>query len=264
MSLSFLRNVVLCLFASCVGYATAAEPSSKNDVQTAFFEAKIRPILVEHCYRCHSAESGKSESGLRSRFAQTIRQGGDRGSAVVPGDPDASILLSAISHADSDLKMPPKMDRLPESVIDDFRTWIQDGAIDPREKSAGGLPPVSIAAGRQFWAYQKPISHQPPATNDPTWARRDLDHFILAKLEAAGLKPSADAEPATLVRRLHFDLVGLPPAPAALERFLQAIERDGIDSALAAEVDELLASPQFGEALGPALARRGAIRRVER
>lgn len=226
-----------------------AEESSEG---IAFFESKIRPVLVQHCYQCHSAKAGKSEGGLRLDSRNGIRAGGDRGPAVMPGDPKASVIVTAISHTDPDLKMPPKKERLPESVINDFRTWIKSGAADPREDDAASIaaPPVTIEAGRKFWAFQKPTSHKPPPTKNSEWAKRELDHFVLAKLEEAGLAPSSDAEPATLLRRLHFDLVGLPPSPDAIRDFSQRVKSEGIDSALAAEVDVLLASPQFGERWG--------------
>ena len=220
----------------------------------AFFESKIRPVLVQHCYQCHSAKAAKSEGGLRLDSRRGIRAGGDRGAAVVPGDAKKSVLLTAISHTDPDLKMPPKKERLPESVINDFKTWINSGAADPREEVAANAatPPVTIEAGRKFWAYQKPTAHKPPpsATKNLDWTKRELDHFILAKLNESGLSPSPDAEPATLLRRLHFDLVGLPPSPDSISAFQKRIESDGIDSALAAEADALLASPQFGERWG--------------
>ena len=242
------------------------KPAADGAAGLDFFEAKIRPVLVEHCYKCHSVEAGKSKGDLLLDSREAIRAGGDRGPAVVPGDPEASLLLTAISHADPDLKMPPKKERLPEAVIDDIRTWIRMGAADPREEVAANAtrPPVDLEAGRRFWAFRKPVDHQPPATKNPGWAKRDLDHFILAKLEAAGLAPSADAEPATLLRRLHFDLVGLPPSPEAVQRFLERIEADGLDAALAAEVDCLARLQAVRRALGPALARRGPLRRVER
>ena len=231
----------------------ARDRSSEDDAtELAFFETKIRPILVEHCYKCHSAGAGKSEGGLRLDSRTTIRAGGDRGPAIVPGDPDASLLLTAISHTDLDLRMPPKKERLPESVINDFKSWIRMGAIDSREEDEvkGAIPPVDIEAGRRFWSFQKPVAHQPPITKDPTWAKRDLDHFTLAKLEENGLSPSEDAEPSTLLRRLHFDVVGLPPSPRSVYDFLQCIDADGFDAALAAEVDVLLASSHFGERWG--------------
>ena len=246
-----LSLIIVLLIGSCI--ARADEKTAGEDAKgIEFFESKIRPVLVQHCYKCHSVEAGKSEGGLLLDSRKTIRAGGDRGPAVVPGDSKASLLLTAISHTDPDLKMPPKKERLPESVIGDIKTWIQAGAADPREAepTKGASPPITIEAGRQFWAFQKPVTHQPPVTKNPSWARRDLDHFILAKLDEGGLAPSADAEPAILLRRLHFDLVGRPPSPAAVREFLQRVEADGFDVALAAEVDPLLASPQFGERWG--------------
>ncbi len=232
-----------------VGTRASADEAAES---TTFFESKIRPVLVQHCYQCHSAKAGKSEGGLRLDSRQGIRTGGDRGPAIVPSDLKKSVLLTAISHTDPDLKMPPKKERLPESVISDFKTWIKAGAADPREEEATSTttPPVTIEAGRKFWAYQKPTAHKPPSTKSPEWAKRELDHFILAKLEANGLAPSPDADPATLLRRLHFDLIGLPPSPEAISAFQKRIETDGLDAALAIETDVLLTSPQFGERWG--------------
>ena len=230
--------------------------AAESPEAAAFFESKIRPVLVQHCYQCHSAKAGKSEGGLRLDSRAAIRAGGDRGPAVVPGDSMTSVLLTAISHTDPDLRMPPKKERLSESVINDFKTWINSGAADPRDEDAANAaaPPVTIDAGRKFWAFQKPTTHKTPttttATKHPDWAMRELDHFILAKLTESGLSPSPDAEPSTLLRRLHLDVVGLSPSPDAVAAFLKRIESDGIDSALAVETDALLASPQFGERWG--------------
>ncbi len=246
---------------SCVGWlivgvllmtSGSLAKAAESPEAAAFFESKIRPVLVQHCYQCHSAKAGKSEGGLRLDSRRGIRAGGDRGAAIVPGDSKKSVLLTAISHTDPDLKMPPKKERLPDSVINDFQTWIKSGAVDPREEEAASTatPPVTIEAGRKFWAFQKPATHKAPTTKSPDWAKRELDHFILAKLEANGLAPSHDADPATLLRRLHFDLVGLPPSPDAISAFQKRIESDGIDSAMAAETDALLVSPQFGERWG--------------
>ncbi len=227
-------------------------PTSDTAAGITFFESKVRPVLVEHCYKCHSVDAGKSKGNLLLDSRDRIRAGGDRGPAVVPGDPDASLLLAAISHSDPDLEMPPNKERLAETVIADIKAWIRMGAADPREKKATdeSRPPLDIEAGRRFWAFRKPVPHDPPATKDRAWARRDLDLFILARLDAAGLPPSADAEPATLLRRLHFDLVGLPPSPEAVDRFLGRAEAVGLDAALEPEVDALLASRHYGERWG--------------
>jgi hypothetical protein len=177
--------------------------------------------------------------------------GGDRGPAVVPGKPEESWLLKAISHADSDLTMPPKRDKLPASAVADVEKWIRLGAPDPRTaESAKAGPAVDLETGRHFWSLQKPVRPAIPQTSDPAWARQRVDHFILAKLDASGLKPSPDAKPATLLRRLHFDLIGLPPSPAAIRQFLKRVQQHGLDAALQTEVDRLLATPQFGERWG--------------
>jgi len=220
--------------------------------EIAFFEKKIRPVLVRKCYECHSESSGASEGSLLVDSREGLRTGGDRGPAIVPGKPGDSLLLQAIRHSDPDLVMPPKSERLPDAVIRDFETWIRNGAADPREREPGTEPPppVDLETGRRFWSMQKPV-HQPvPSVRQESWPLHEVDRFILAELEQAGLSPSPDAPPAVLLRRLHFDLVGLPPSPEARSRFLQKVDRDGLDQALSSETDRLLASPQFGERWG--------------
>ncbi len=196
---------------------------------TAFFEAKIRPVLVKHCYECHSMESGKSKGGLMLDTKQGIRAGGDTGPAVVPGDSDKSLLLTAIKHSDPDLEMPPKKPELSKTVIADFETWIKAGAVDPRESAVktAERPPVDVESGRKFWSYQKPQR-----------IAGDIDGFIQARLKEKGLPPAPEAEPVTLLRRLYFDLIGMPPTPEQAAAFSM--------SKLEAAVDELLASKEFG------------------
>jgi hypothetical protein len=223
--------------------ATGLAAAADSPADTAFFESKIRPVLIKQCYECHSVEAGKSKGGLQLDTKDGIRTGGDTGPAVVPGDPAKSLLLTAIKHTDPDLEMPPKKDKLPDSVIADFTTWIQSGAADPRETAkVAERPPVDLEAGRKFWSYQKPAAPKLPATKQVDWALRDLDRFILAKLEESDILPSIDAEPVTFLRRLYFDLIGLPPTPEQSANFRM--------ENLAATVDELLASPRFGERWG--------------
>ncbi|MBB5040491.1 PSD1 and planctomycete cytochrome C domain-containing protein [Prosthecobacter dejongeii] len=217
---------------------------------TAFFEGKIRPVLVKHCYECHSAESGKTKGGLSLDSKQGLLTGGDSGPAVVPGEPTKSLLLAAMRHEDPDLAMPPKGPALATAVTIDFETWIREGAVDPRISSAPiqERPPVDVAAGKKFWSYQKPQKHPNPEVQNKGWARRDLDHHILAKLEREGLSPSPDAAPGVLLRRLYLDLTGLPPTPEESQTFVKAwtaLEtREGL---LASTVDGLLKSPRFAE-----------------
>jgi mono/diheme cytochrome c family protein len=245
-----ILGLITALPVARAGAASSSEAGPAEGI--AFFESRVRPVLVQHCYKCHSVGAGKSKGNLLLDSRAKIRAGGDRGPAVVPGDPDASVLLAAIAHSDPDLEMPPNADRLADSVIADIKAWILMGAPDPREGqvAATASPAVDLESGRRFWALKKPVVHQPPVTKDPAWTRRELDYFILAKLDAAGLVPSADAEPATLLRRLHFDLVGLPPAPEAVGRFVALVAARGFDAALEEEVDALLVSKQFGERWG--------------
>ncbi|RBP45240.1 cytochrome c [Roseimicrobium gellanilyticum] len=232
----------------------ASHTRAEDAASVAFFESKIRPVLVEHCYECHSTETGKSKGGLLLDTKHGIRSGGETGPAVVPGDPTKSLLLTAVKHADPDLEMPPKKPKLSDRVIADLEAWIKSGANDPRETAArtAALPPVSVEEGRKFWSYQKPVVAPSPKTKDTDWATRDLDHFVLARLEAEGMTPSPDAEPVVLLRRLHFDLVGLPPTPAETEFFVQRWNKGGEEreKLLGETVDRLLGSPHFGERWG--------------
>ncbi len=214
------------LFLICITSTAAAEDFS-------FFEARVRPVLVRHCYECHSAESGKSKGGLMLDTREGIRAGGESGAAVVPGDAAKSLLLAAIKHSDPDLVMPPKKAKLPDAVIADFETWIKSGAADPREVSvkAAERAPVDVVSGRKFWSYRKPVK-----------ITGGIDSFIKAKLEEHSMKPAPEAEPVVLLRRLYFDLIGLPPTPEQAAAF--SMEK------MEATVDELLRSPRFGERWG--------------
>ncbi|MGZ0165235.1 MAG: PSD1 and planctomycete cytochrome C domain-containing protein [Planctomycetales bacterium] len=245
--------LAVCLAAASSSVSGAEQPSNertlKNEAGIRFFESNIRSVLVKHCYECHSNQSGASEGGLRLDTRDAVRAGGDRGPAVVPGSPEKSILLTAVRHSDPDLKMPPQKRKLPESIIADLRAWIEMGAPDPRDEASEELAAVR-KAGRDFWSYQTPTKPDVPRVDGDVWSRRDVDHFVLTKLRSSGLVPSSDADMPTLLRRLHFDLIGLPPTPAAIDKFIGRVNQEGVDNALTAEVDELLASPQFGERWG--------------
>jgi len=230
-----------------------AEDAVQPDAASiAFFETKIRPVLVRHCYECHSAEQGAAEGGLRLDSRAAIRKGGERGPAVVPKRPAASLLLTAVSHADTDLKMPPKKAKLSAAILADMKKWIEMGAPDPRVGGRVGTDDAwnDLESAKKHWAYQPAVSSKAPKVNNLLWGRSEIDLFVLAKLDATGLKPSADAELPVLLRRLHFDLIGLPPSPQALDQFVAAVQRRGIDKALAAEVDRLLETTAFGERWG--------------
>lgn len=224
--------------------ATAA--ATLTPEQERFFETKIRPVLATECGKCHSSSAEKLRGGLRVDSRDGLRRGGDSGPAIVPGNLEDSLLIQAIRYGDEDLRMPPRA-KLPDAVVADFETWVRMGAPDPRTGPAPSTQPVvdSETAAR-FWSFQPPRKTAPPAVKRADWPRNDLDRHLLAKLEAKGLAPVGDADRARLLRRVTFDLVGLPPALEELDAFLAD---ESID-AFAAVVDRLLTSPQFGERWG--------------
>ena len=215
----------------------------------AFFETKIRPVLVQHCYSCHSADAKKLGGRLFLDTRDGILAGGESGPALIAGRPDESLLIQSLRY--QDLEMPPKA-RLPEAVVNDFVEWVKIGAPDPRGKGAKDAKPTSTAAGSEkeiLWS-TRPVANPPlPAVKAAAWGRDPVDRFVLAKVEAAGLAPVADATPATLVRRLFYDLTGLPPTLAQVNAFVADHAKTG-PRAVEQLVDQLLASPHFGERWG--------------
>jgi len=213
--------------------------------QAEFFEARIRPILVASCYSCHDA--GKATSGLRLDSKDGLQRGGSRGTALRPGDANASLLYRAISYRDPALKMPPT-GKLPDAVIADFRKWIEEGAEDPRKETAGAVQPSAIQWDRAklHWSFQPPKPAAAPAVKNAAWVRSPIDTFLLARLEEANLPPAAAVDRRTLLRRATFDLTGLPPTAAEMEAFL----KDTSPRAFEQVVDRLLASPHYGERWG--------------
>lgn len=196
-----------------------------------FFESKVRPLLIERCYECH-AVGKKTKGGLALDSRAGWQKGGDNGPAIVPGKPDDSLLIKAVRYEDPDLSMPPKK-RLSAEEVAVLTEWVKMGAPDPREAAATKTAAVSMEERRKHWSYQ-PIAHPAvPAVRDSAWPRNDLDRFVLAKLEAEGKRPNPAASERTLIRRAHFDLLGLPPAFEEMERRLS--------------VDALLARPEYGQ-----------------
>ena len=247
------KPAVLGVLFLTILFSSTAQDAEKDDPEViAFFEKNIRPILIDQCYKCHSVESGKSKGGLLLDSKAGLIRGGDTGPSVVPGNAEKSLLWTAITHRDPELEMPPKKSKLSNKIISDFKTWIEKGAADPR-KSTGAIankPPISVEEGRDFWSFKKLVRAKTPLVKDEDWARRDLDFFILAALEERNLAPSADAVPSVILRRLHFDLVGLPPSPEAMDSFLETIAEKDLDTALEAEVHSLMASDRYGERWG--------------
>src|SRR5687767_5464801 len=234
----------LLTWASLALPPVSARAAAPTPAQLDFFESKIRPILVNHRYNCHSSKSEKLKGALLLDTKAGLLKGGDSGKpALIPGDPDASPLIIAVRYTDEDLQMPPKK-RLTAQQVHDLEAWVKMGAPDPRI-----APPASPAAGipasaaPNHWSFQ-PIQNPPlPLTNNKQWARTSVDHFILATLEAKQLKPSPEADRRALIRRLTFDLHGLPPTHEQVQAFLNDTSPDAYEKL----VDRLLASPHYGE-----------------
>ncbi|MEO6741542.1 MAG: PSD1 and planctomycete cytochrome C domain-containing protein [Chthoniobacteraceae bacterium] len=217
--------------------------------QTEFFESKIRPVLADTCYRCHSADAGKSKGGLTLDSRDAILKGGETGPAVVPGDATKSLLIKAINYGDPDLQMPPSSTggKLSDVQIADLTTWVKMGAPVPANATAikSKLSGMTDKA-RGHWSYQPVKIPKVPINKNQQWCRTPLDCFILQKTEAAKMVPSPDADRETLLRRASYDLIGLPPSPQEIESFLA----DKSPDAWAHVVDRLLASPHYGERWG--------------
>lgn len=223
----------------------AADPET---AKIEFFEKKIRPILADNCYTCHAADT-KPSGNLRVDDRNGLLTGGDSGPAVVAGDPSASVLLQRIVHSDPKKIMPKEGDKLSAAQIADLTTWIQDGAVWPRERIPASLTapnPEMEALKKKHWAWQPLTQPAVPAVKDAQWPEGDVDRFVLAKLEDQQLPPVADADRITLIRRVTYDLTGLPPAPQEIEDFLH----DRSSTAFARVVDRLLEAPAFGERWG--------------
>ena len=237
----------VCLAAACLFGGGVVIGSGADDAAgIAFFESRIRPVLVEHCQECHATDSKPPKGGLRLDSRAGILAGGDSGPAIDLEDPEGSLIVQALRH--DGFEMPPA-GRLPSRVADDFVAWIRSGAVDPRPVPAGGPPAaatVDVEAGRSFWSFRPLADPSMPAVRAAAWPLAETDRFILARLEAAGLEPAADADRATWLRRVTFDLVGLPPTPAEIEAFVA----DDSPTSHARVVDRLLESPRFGERWG--------------
>ncbi len=228
--------------SQCIVVATLLAASATADAQASdvdFFETKIRPVLVEHCFSCHSAAADPLKGKLLLDSAAGLTTGGASGrAAVTPGNPNASPLLEAIRYTNPDLEMPPK-EQLPASVVADFARWIAAGAVFPD----GGATVDLMAKAKAHWAFHPPQPQALPAVHDGAWPRTEMDAFILAKLEAQALSPAPQAERRTLIRRLSFDLLGLPPAPDEVTAFVN----DPDPLAYEKLVERYLASPHYGE-----------------
>lgn len=246
---SVLRATLLAACAVAASLRAADMPAnhppmtkiSATDLQ--FFETKIRPILSDKCYNCHSKAGDKVRGGLLLDTREAMLQGGNTGPAIVPGKPDQSLLIQAIRYKDEDLQMPPKGEKLTDQQIADLTEWVRRGAPDPRTVVTKGSSVAYGGVGKNHWAFQPVKKPALPEVQNKSWVQNPVDNFVLAKLEANGMTPNQPADKATLIRRIYFDLIGLPPHPAEVQAFV----KDTSPDAYAKLVDKLLATPQYGE-----------------
>ena len=220
----------------------AAATTIYADEGIDFFEQKIRPVLVDRCYSCHSANAAAKKNlkgGLLLDTREALRKGGESGPAIIPGKPRESLLIAAIRH--ESLEMPPK-EKLSAQVIADFEKWVQIGAPDPRDELVATTTGIDIAAARRSWTYQTPKLPPEPTITNNKWPRSKIDRLLLATLESNHLTPAPPANKRTLIRRAAYDLLGLPPTADEIMAFLS----DDSPNAFARAVDQMLRSPDFG------------------
>jgi hypothetical protein len=237
----FSLLAILCFFL-------VSTPAFAQDSGVDFFEKKIRPVLVQHCYSCHSKEANKQRGGLLLDSRAGLLEGGDNGPSIVAGKPAESLLIKAVKHLTVKKLHMPRDGKLPADAIADLERWIAIGAPDPRVGKAF-TKGIDYEAAKKHWAYQPIAKPALPAVKNKAWAQSPIDAFILAKLEEKNLTPSAPADPRTLIRRLYFDLIGLPPTFEEVEAFVKACHAMP-QAAVEKLVDQLLASPHYGERWG--------------
>lgn len=244
--------ITICIFSVLASQAFADSKDAARGAQ--FFETAIRPLLVEHCYECHSEASGMRKGGLLLDRESGWLKGGDTENAVVPGEPDSSLLMKAIRYSDSKLQMPPDY-QLEPSAIAAIERWVRLGAPGPvddmgqTEFSRLGDQTYLFGKAKDHWAFHAIADPIPPEVNDSIWNRNPIDKFVFAKLETKGLTPSRMAAARTIVRRLSCDLSGLPPTPEAVRAF----EADFTGNRMVpirSLIDDLLKKKSFGEHIG--------------
>lgn len=237
LATSLLPALVLALPARADDAATPAP------AEIEFFEKKIRPLLQERCGECHSKQTGDKNGELFLDAAAGIRKGGSRGTLLLAGKPEESLLIKAVRYADEELQMPPA-GKLADAEIQRLIEWVRRGAALPNETAAAeSTRRIDIEAGKNFWSFRPLQPADVPAIKNPAWPRTRTDVFLLAKLEAAGMKPAVEADRRTLIRRLSFDLAGLPPTADEVDAFLADERPDAYETL----VERLLLSPHFGE-----------------
>jgi len=245
-----LRLTALAIAITVISSPLRAQEKPLTAEENEFFEAKIRPALIEHCHKCHSADKdAKIKGGLQVDSKAALLKGGTSGPGLVAGQPDRSLIIKAMRFSDPNLQMPPK-EKLPDSVVADFENWVRMGAPDPRSGKAAAMLKTDedLAKARKHWAFQPIVKPEPPKPKAHLkgWIQNDIDLFVVAKLEEKGLFPSPIADKWTLIRRAYFDLIGMPPTMKETEDFMNDQSKD----AWTKVIDKLLASPHYGERWG--------------
>jgi mono/diheme cytochrome c family protein len=228
--------------AAALAWLTPALASSDPGVE--FFEKRIRPLFAERCYECHSAQAEKLKGGLHLDSKDGVLKGGDSGPAIVPGNPEKSLLIKAVRYASDDLQMPPKNKKLSDEQIADLEEWVKLGAPDPR--TAEGARASARGSASDHWAFQPIKSVALPKVRNSRWIQSPVDTFILAKLEQNGITPNPPADKRTMIRRASFDLIGLPPKPQDVDAFIADKSPQAFDRV----IERLLNSPHYGERWG--------------
>lgn len=248
LSAGIVAASVLSLMIPAVGFAEersaddVSEEPAPGSTDLEFFEKQVRPLLIQHCYECHSAED--VDGGLNLDSKAGVERGGDSGAVIVPGKPDSSLLIEAVRYQNRDLQMPPK-GRMSDSDIAVLEKWVKLGAPDPRiDDQPQSLRPtgMSVEEGREFWSFRPVADPEVPKVRSEQWVQTPIDAFVLAKLEEHGVRPAERADRRTLLRRVTFDLTGLPPTPAEINDFLADDSADAFDKV----VERLLESPHYG------------------
>ncbi|MEQ1826961.1 MAG: PSD1 and planctomycete cytochrome C domain-containing protein [Pirellula sp.] len=250
MCQSLFRSMMAVATLTQAAFVQSEDEQKLSPESVQFFETKIRPVLVDQCYRCHSIDGQAVRGGLSVDHRDALISGGSSGPAIVPGNLDESLLWNAINHRD--FRMPPKS-KLSDAVIEDFRKWIEMGAPDPRTKAGvvvhSKVTEDDIRKGREFWSYQPPKQSTPREGKWKDWAQTDVDRFVAQAWDENELEPADDTDANTLLRRIYNDIVGLPPSLEERNAFVRSYKSEPA-TAVSSLVDALLDRPQFGERWG--------------
>lgn len=246
--LSFKSLTILCVLLGAVTSATThADEKRPTPEELEFFESNVRPLLVKHCYECHSVNAKRVEGSLLLDSRAAHLRGGDSGEAIIPGDADGSLLIEAVRY--ESYEMPPK-GKLPNKDVETLVRWVNMGSpwpVEPAPTADAKREGFDLEQRQsEFWVWQPVADEDTPKVKDAAWPRNKIDRHILSRLEEAGLRPSRDAERTAILRRLYFDLTGLPPSPEEVSAFLADKDANSVEKV----VDKLLASPHFGERWG--------------